>query len=1508
MGVDPSSGDVYIADGFGHRVNKFEWNGTPLFAWGVGIVDGKEEEETCTTTCIESYYQPFEPQTAFTPFLANAGPTAVDPTGEHDLYVVDTNGGYGRIEKFKPNGEFLFAFGGDTVAYGANDSTNNAVQVLKVEATGGHYELRFEYPWARAYSGRFTGGSETSSIQATASAAEIEAAINNVGSISGPLVGGKVSVKEIATREFEITFESNLGGDKVSVLRPEYAEGQFGSSLTGGAEKAEVEVKNQGGAAEVCDKGEHCKWGGIGTAPGEFMNGEPYQGVFYDAFPSRGPIIAVGPTGTVYVGDNKRIQEFNSEGEYIGQINLSTPAGDNNLTRAVAVDSSGDIFVLSELTNIKEEEEKQHSEIKRTRLPLKEFKPSGELLREFKIEPEGKPVRQRIIAVDPAGDVFVGSEINNSDEPLFAYEFSGYKPDGTYYAQFTSPEITHIYEEFAVGQAAVGKNNYLYVTVALSSYGSPPSHVVAMKLPESGEPKVEAKPPTNIEPTTATLHGIVNPEGHNTEIHFEYGETESYGHSTAPTPIGLVISKDPVQASLSGLKPGTLYHARLVAESHCKESEPTVVCKAVTPDETFEALTPVSVRNLTTQTVKPELVTLKAELNPNGQASNYTFHVGEDTSYNTGSQEGRLEVGNEFEKIEVTFINLKPNTTYHYQLVAENAYDAQYGGPYESADLTFTTERSAAEEREAEDCPQNGSVHGEVTSNLREENNSLLLPDCRAYEQITPTEKNGGEAFPYVGFSPNGERALWYSEGAFAGATGNQLFIPYLSQRSPSGWTTQALVRRPEGPPIEPILSGLNFTPEMDRWLYYESRGLNAEEASYEQSSVYLSMGLADGSTIVHATPTISLVEGQPTEVYVFAEVQEASSDFSRLYIVTSRKDLSSDPRPDEDFGGGSGHGSRVYEVSGVGGPSPAMRLIAEVPVGLDSGSHCEIDNEGTFDLRGARMGSTEGRQYFYTGPIEEEGGKPCGEGQPNPIGIFARTAGPNESGTTTQLNVPWQCTAGHPCSGAAPITPRYVGAAENGSRVWFTTEQPLVNGDTDTISNGKTGRDLYVANLNTGTGQLTSLAQASAGEATPSHPTAGQNADIGETGVTEEGDDKETGAVIVSADGSHGAFESPAVLTTESNSVGDSAENGANNLYVYDANTNKTNFVAKLCSGPEMTGTNWSKYTSHNVHRLELGVTSIPDKECPSDLGAFIYTFTHPEHNDSGLFLEGSEAGKVRMTPDGRYMVFESWGRLTPDDTDNVLDVYRYDFETGELKRLSFGHDGNDGNGNDNKFPVAGFNENGGFSGNGLAENGGRTMSTNGSQVLFQTAAPLSGHDVNEGPEPGECSGVEGTGCDVYQWEEQGHGTCTEAGGCISLISSGAAYHGGVHGVISSSGNDITFGTARELVPGDENGTGDLYDARVNGGFHAVHPRPPCPTLESCRPPREAEPAAPKFGTENFVSGGNNPEQLSCAKGKVRVIKHNQVRCVRKKKPHHKRHHHKRHHKRAGSRRGGAR
>ena len=88
---------------------------------------------------------------------------------------------------------------------------------------------------------------------------------------------------------------------------------------------------------------------------------------------------------------------------------------------------------------------------------------------------------------------------------------------------------------------------------ALCSTTAPPPPVAA-----SGET-------TDITPSGAILHGSVDPRGTPTEFAFQFGTTTLYGTMTAATSAGSGTGAAPVSLAISGLSPGTIYHARTVA-------------------------------------------------------------------------------------------------------------------------------------------------------------------------------------------------------------------------------------------------------------------------------------------------------------------------------------------------------------------------------------------------------------------------------------------------------------------------------------------------------------------------------------------------------------------------------------------------------------------------------------------------------------------------------------------------------------------------------------------------------------------------------------------------------------------------------------------------------------------------------------------------------------------------------------------------------------------------------
>lgn len=99
-----------------------------------------------------------------------------------------------------------------------------------------------------------------------------------------------------------------------------------------------------------------------------------------------------------------------------------------------------------------------------------------------------------------------------------------------------------------------------------ATVGSPSSATVTIHNTDSG-PVATTQGHSGVTPTSATVKGSVNPHGVATTYHFEYGTSSAYGETTSSKSAGSSQTAQNVSAHLTGLRPGTTYHYRVVATS-----------------------------------------------------------------------------------------------------------------------------------------------------------------------------------------------------------------------------------------------------------------------------------------------------------------------------------------------------------------------------------------------------------------------------------------------------------------------------------------------------------------------------------------------------------------------------------------------------------------------------------------------------------------------------------------------------------------------------------------------------------------------------------------------------------------------------------------------------------------------------------------------------------------------------------------------------------------------------
>jgi hypothetical protein len=205
--------------------------------------------------------------------------------------------------------------------------------------------------------------------------------------------------------------------------------------------------------------------------------------------------------------------------------------------------------------------------------------------------------------------------------------------------------------------------------------------------------------------------------------------------------------------------------------------------------------------------------TLRATINPSGLETTYRleyipqqqFEEEEGKSFEEGNAviagQGTLPKGAEGLAVSAPATGLEPSTTYRYRVFAEN------------------TEGEDAKERTFKTFPPEEEV-GSCENDVFRFGLSALLPDCRAYELVTPPSTNGrqpsggffGYTFPPSRASSDGNRVSFLIEGGIlpgfesAGAFNGD---PYLATRGSEGWNTQST--GPSGKEaVGPIQRGLS--------------------------------------------------------------------------------------------------------------------------------------------------------------------------------------------------------------------------------------------------------------------------------------------------------------------------------------------------------------------------------------------------------------------------------------------------------------------------------------------------------------------------------------------------------------------------------------------------------------------------------------------------------------------------------------------------------------------------
>jgi len=618
-----------------------------------------------------------------------------------------------------------------------------------------------------------------------------------------------------------------------------------------------------------------------------------------------------------------------------------------------------------------------------------------------------------------------------------------------------------------------------------------------------------------------------------------------------------------------------------------------------------------------------------------------------------------------------------------------------------------------------------------------------ILPDGRAWEMVSPSNKNGGEINGIGGITPNnglpeggivqaspdGDSITYLSLLAFPGSTGGEpLGAPvasqYLSRRGVDRWSTKDITEALNSKTYPSVGSGAPyeaFSSDLSHGLM-----INGSPPPIENPPLgggperYLNYYVRDNSTGGYeAILTHPPVEGPAS---FFMRLEGVTADLKHV-VVATRAALTPEASQQPE--------GNLYEWSD-GSFQPVNVPIGATHIGETGGGGALLG--GGLDER--RAISSDGRRVFWTQErsllVRENIGTP----QAETVRVDASLGGEDVGGEGV-----------------------FRTASVDGSKVFFTDGLRLTPGSTADFGLSQRGaahEDLYMFDVETR--RLTDLTL--------------DASDLGGASVV--------GVLEASEDGS----------------------------YVY--------FVAKgSLPGTGAIAGNLNLYAWHEGEVRLIGVLSSNDS---GHAGFLEPTVAHD--------WEPFGVRTANVTPDGQRLLFMSSASVTGynniDTTTGLPDeeVYLYDYAANKVTCVSCRPDGHRPAG-PSGFP-------GGTPWETIEVLGTyqpRTLSTDGERVFFDSGDAIVPQDTN---------GVQ----DVYEWEQDGVGTCASSGGCISLLSGATSTSDSAFVDASADGSDAFFVTRAQLVPQDGDQLRDLYDARAGGGFPSAPAEVPCEAEECLSPP----------------------------------------------------------------------
>jgi hypothetical protein len=581
---------------------------------------------------------------------------------------------------------------------------------------------------------------------------------------------------------------------------------------------------------EVCTTASGCQAGIAGEGPGQLSSP---SGIAVDNDP-------LSPAfGDLYVfGSAPRVQRFHPDGEFVGAFGSSGEGpGQFNSLRGIGVGPEGIVYAIdTKSAGACPIEGAGNSQFTKR---VQFFDHEGEVAK-AEVTPADAPCGQvRAFAVAASGDFFVANDdfggavrrYEADATPLCtlnpSLNIQGLGADGAgglYVADVTGVDHVAAYDASCAQSAAIYGETERRMT-ALAPYAGPLGALFAVHQGQ-GVVAVEAPPPgpvvlpgtvkaTDVRSARATLEAQVNPEGSATEFHFEYVDQQSFeaegfasAQSSPVAPLGSGFAPLVAKAVIEGLAPETTYRFRILAEDAGANL-------TIAEGPAFTTLDPLEVLDCWSTGVGTTQARLHARVNPLGTPAAGYFEVVTQASFEASGFAGATRVpaapaeldfgaGEEPQARSALLSGLSPATTYRYRLHATDNCkpDPEVVCDFFGEAFSLTTFPLPAPAGE-DPCP-NAAFRGGTAQ---------ALPDCRAWEMVTPVDKGGADISTRTNLAefparldqsaatvPASGVGLTYSSvRAFAGSVAAPWTSQYLASRGPGGWSSEAISPPQEG-------------------------------------------------------------------------------------------------------------------------------------------------------------------------------------------------------------------------------------------------------------------------------------------------------------------------------------------------------------------------------------------------------------------------------------------------------------------------------------------------------------------------------------------------------------------------------------------------------------------------------------------------------------------------------------------------------------------------------------